>query len=454
LLMWSPVAIAMDPWKTMPDVMRSGVALPGDAVSAPCPVQKDFAQLLMLAEAVDLALCNNPQIQAAWADIKIQAAALGEARASYLPTLAASLGRVNEQTDYSNSNVAPSEIQSNTTAVTLSWRLFDFGTRTANRRAAENTLVAALASHNSALQKVLTSVVQAYFEAITTRAVLSNKTQNEQIAQSTLESARRHEAKGATAQSETLQATTALAKVTLEKNRAQGAHLKALSVLMYSLGVPNGTYPVLPEELNEKVSEEDRDLTSWLSETEKNHPAIVAVRAQLDAAKERVIAAQSDGLPTVDFSGNYYQNGRPGQSLAPSTSGTTLSVSLTIPIFDGFSRNYKTRGAQAQVERKEAELADTEQGILRDVVNTYADNISAIQNMEASAALLTAAKNALAISRRKYNEGAADILEMLNTQSALADAQQERVRCLSERRSARFRLLASAGRMSRSVVEK
>jgi outer membrane protein len=45
-----------------------------------------------------------------------------------------------------------------------------------------------------------------------------------------------------------------------------------------------------------------------------------------------------------------------------------------------------------------------------------------------------------------------DILEFLSTQSALSDAQQERIRSLAEWRSARLRLLAAAGMLGRIAL--
>ena len=70
-------AFDFDPLLATPEVAVTGVALPGDAAPVTCPALKDFATPLALGEAVDLALCNNPQIQSDWANIKIQAAALG-----------------------------------------------------------------------------------------------------------------------------------------------------------------------------------------------------------------------------------------------------------------------------------------------------------------------------------------------------------------------------------------
>lgn len=56
-------------------------------------------------------------------------------------------------------------------------------------------------------------------------------------------------------------------------------------------------------------------------------------------------------------------------------------------------------------------------------------------------------QDALDNVRRKYDRGIVDILDMFSVQMALADAEQERVRSLSEWRSARLRLLANAGTM-------
>src|SRR5450631_924637 len=72
---------AFDPLFTMPAVVETGKPLPGDAEPVRCPVRKDFSQPLGLGDAVDVGLCNNPQIKESWANIKIQAGAVGEARA-------------------------------------------------------------------------------------------------------------------------------------------------------------------------------------------------------------------------------------------------------------------------------------------------------------------------------------------------------------------------------------
>jgi outer membrane protein len=452
---WITDAWAFDPLFTVPDVIETGKLLPGDTNILTCSSRKDFSVPLTLGEAVDLGLCNNPQIKEAWAKIKIQAGAVGEARAAYLPAINGSVSYFNDKTNYPGSAISGSTVNSSTIYGTMTWRILDFGGRGANRQAANNLLTSALLNHDYTIQKNLSALISAYFDALTTKAVWKAKTQNEEIAQGTLEVAKRREAKGTISRSDTLQAATALAKASLEKNRAKGAYHKAVSVLVYSIGVPSQTQVLLPDDLGEMTGQEITDLGALMADVQKNHPAIKASRALLAAAWHQVTVARSEGLPSLDFSTNYFQNGRPGQSLTPSkTEEVMAGVTLNVPLFDGFSRIYKIREAKAQVEQKEAELQDVEYQTLMDLIKTHADASSALQNLQAADALLSAAIDSLAVLQRKYEKGAADILEMLNTQSALADAQMEHIRCQSDWNSARLRLLASTGKLGRAAVGK
>ncbi len=450
---FDPAAPFDDPLQTLPDRIETGVALPGDNKPAPCPAYKDFSIPLALTEAVDLALCNNSQIKMAWAAIKIQAGTVGEARAAYLPTLSGTVNRMKTDTNYPGSNFPSTSTNGQGIYGTLSWRLFDFGGREANRESANSLLIAAIATHDATLQKTLSGVVQAYFDAHTAKAALQAKKQDESIAENTLEIAKRREVLGAVPHADILQATTALAKASLDKNRAIGGYLRAISVLVYSLGVPVRTSVILPDDLSDKEPLESRSLEDWIEIAGKTNPAILAARAQWEASKQKIISTRSDGLPTVDFSANYYQNGYPGQGLSPTkTEQEIVGVGISFPLFDGFSRTYKIRGAEAQAEQNEARLKDTEENILMELVKAHADATASLLNLQASEKLLKAAQESLLSAQRRYERGAADIPEILQTQTALADAQQERIRTLAEWRSARLRLLASVGIMGRSTV--
>lgn len=130
---------------------------------------------------------------------------------------------------------------------------------------------------------------------------------------------------------------------------------------------------------------------------------------------------------------------------ATQTKETTSSLALNIPLFDGFARTYKVRGAQASIEIRQAELEDTQRQILSEVAKSYADALASVHTLEAAHTLHETASISLNNMQRKYDLGLADIMEILNVQAALIDAKQEEIRAQAEWRSARLRLLANAG---------
>ena len=429
----------------------------GELDAAPCPSAYEEGVPLTLPAAVDLALCHNAQVHGAWAGIRLQAAGVGEARAAFLPTLNAGVSRVHDRTAYPGASTPSGSLNSNTGSLNLSWRLFDFGGRAAGQRSAQALLDAALANRDAVLQKTLAATVSAYFDAQTARADVRMREQYQVLANETVLATQRRAQRGLGSHSDTLQATSALAKAALGASRADGEFQKARAVLVYTLGLPAEAGVVLDDDAAEPAAGlrdglQD-ELHTWLALAQARHPAIVAAQAQLAAARERVAVSESEGRPSIDLTANIYQNGRPNQGLsAASTRETLVGISLNIPLFDGFARHYKVRGALAQAGQREAEAQDVKQQTLMELVKTHAEASTALANLAASQAWLDAARDAQASVQRKFGLGAADILEMLNTQSALLEAQQERIRCQAEWRSARLRLLASAGVLGREAI--
>lgn len=426
---------------------------PGRLDAAPCPSAYEAGVPLTLPAAVDLALCHNAQVHGAWAGIRLQAAGVGEARAAFLPTLNAGVSRVHDRTAYPGASTPSGSLNSNTGSLNLSWRLFDFGGRAAGQRSAQALLDAALANRDAVLQKTLAATVSAYFDAQTARANVRMREEYRALANETVLATQRRAQRGLGSHSDTLQATSALAKAALGASRADGEFQKARAVLVYTLGLPAEAGVILDDDADAPLAGLSEDLHTWLALAQARHPAIVAAQAQLAAARERVAVSESEGRPSIDLTANIYQNGRPNQGLsAASTRETLVGISLNIPLFDGFARHYKVRGALAQAGQREAEAQDVKQQTLMELVKTHAEASTALANLAASQAWLDAARDAQASVQRKFGLGAADILEMLNTQSALLEAQQERIRCQAEWRSARLRLLASAGVLGREAI--
>jgi len=442
-----------DPLWTKPPILMQGPSLP-DGNPIDCAAQVDLTQTVGLVEVIDLTLCNNSTIKQAWVDIKIKASAVGEARGAYLPAANLTYSpRQQTRVNYPNSLYDVNTVTNGKMAyANATWRLFDFGGRAANRATANYLLESALSSHDASLQKAMAETIRSYFEVLTAKATVQAKTQLADFAKTSWEATLRRENLGSLAKSDTLQAKTAWDKAQLAKSRADGDYRKAAATLVFAMGLPTHAKLLLQE--SEKYHNEQalNDLNVWLREAEEDHPAIKAAKAQWAAAKEKITAARAAGLPTLDFMINFYQNGYPNQGVqAASSNTTTVGVTFNIPIFEGFITTYKIRGQQAQAEYAHAELQTVIKQILAEIVKSHADAVSSFANLESSQQLLESATAAAASSANRYEKGASDILELLNAQSAMAEAHQERIRCIAEYRSARLRLLANSGVLGRDL---
>ncbi len=443
--------ILKDPLGLQPDRLKTGAMLP-DGSLIPCQSSVDPSQPLELGSAIDVALCNNPQIRSAWAAIKVQSGVLGEARAAYLPSVKASVSRLaNWSNSSSLSGPNDSFQKGNQLYGTLTWRLLDFGGRSANNKVASQLLVAALAAHEASLQKTMTEVIQAYFDAMTAQSSFISRKKVVELTERILAATKRREDRGVVPLSDTLQALTALAKARLNEARAQGDFNKSLSLLVQVMGLTPGTPVRLPQTLELYRVDDVKDLNSLLRQAEENHPAIRFARAKLAADKAKITVARSEGMPSLDATASLSRNGYPNQGLSSiNQSVTTAGVTLSLPIFEGFGRTYKIWGAQAQAEQSEAQLQETTSQALTGVVKAHADALTSLGTLKATELLMMAATFSIQSSLRRYDRNAADILEVLNSQSALADAEQERIRAVAEWRSARLRLLAESGILGRA----
>ena len=299
----------------------------------------------------------------------------------------------------------------------------------------------------------MTSTIQAYFDVVTGKAMYDARRQMANAAENSLNATKRREMKGVAALNDSLQASTALAKARLNESRAGGDYHKALGVLKQSMGIPANTQIFLTNQTEFHPSADIKDLNAWLVEAEERHPAIKQAKARLNSDRAKITAVRSEGLPTLDATSYISQNGYPNQGLSyVNQTVNSAGITINFPIFEGFGRAYKVRSAQAQAELSEAQLQETTNQILTDIIKAHADAITALGTVKASELLLSSAKEAAQSSRRRYEKGAADILELLNTESALSDAQQERIRAIAEYTSARLRLLADAGVLGRSTV--
>jgi len=408
---------------------------------------------LTLLAALDLGLCHNPQVRGTWSEIRLQASALGQARAAYLPSVNAAVTRQRGTTTYTDS---PDITAHNTSGyINMNWRLLDFGARSAALESAGYQLAASLYSQNATLQQAVIDIVQAYYDAQTANSAWRARQQMTQLAQQILLSAERRVQRGAGSRNDVYQATSSLARARLEESRSQGDYLKAMAALTYLLGLPVNTPFVLASTMEQDLiviadpharGQErvfvERALQDWLDQATQHHPAIAAARAQWLAAEANVTAVRAQGLPTLDFTANYYRNGRPTDAVSNlRSSERNLAITINIPLFSGFDRTYQVRGAQAKAEYQRAQMEMTEQKTLMELVRAHADAQSSWHNLAAADGLYAAAQQAIESAKHQFEKGAADITQLIQAQNSLVEASLQRIETQAQWQSSRLTLV-------------
>ncbi|MGS0742862.1 TolC family protein [Glaciimonas sp. GG7] len=422
-----------------------------------CQLSAALTAPLSLLDAVERALCRNPQTRLSWANIKAQAAAVGVAQAAYLPNLSAggSLARVMKQTDIPGFPQFDSYLntRSSDKNINLSWVLYDFGLRAANLESARQLLNAANATQDDALQTVFLHTVQAFYAAQAAQALLVAMVDAEQAAQHSFTVAQAKHVAGAGALADQLQAQTAYAQATLKRVQADGDLHSALGALAILMGLqPNTPLPLAA--LAETATDTDAPLfqqaiESLIAEAIQTHPKILAAKAQLKAAQAKIVAARAEGRPTLALVGNTDRSDTPISQVSSrqTVSSRSIGIQINIPLTDGLSTSYKVRSAEAQAESREADLADIEQKVTLEVWNSDQALRTETENMTAIKVLVQSARESFDVAQGRYKAGVGNILELLKAQTDLSSAEQQRIITLTHWQTARLRLAASLARL-------
>jgi len=442
-----------DPWGT-----RSEVAASPSRYAQPSPGQGCDAAVdrnaLDLVAAVTLALCNNPQTHAAWASALGQAALVGEARAAYLPTLSVDAGYDRAQTTGrgTQSTAASSGwVDTGTVAGSISFLLYDFGARAANLRAARELLVAANATQDRTVQTVFNSAVQAYYQVRAAQASLDAARASERSSLESLQAAQTRHQFGVATPADVLQARTAYSQTTLVRVRVEGLLRQARGTLSAVLGLDaNVPLQLLPlKELPPRAAIEER-VEDLISEARKRRPDLAAVEAQHRAGQADVELARASGRPSLSAgvtTNHLMPDGYPSSTIS------TLGVTLTWPAFNGFSTTYRVANAKAQAEVLGAERDQLSLQVAYDVWSAYQGLVTAAQSVQSASDLLASATESEQVALGRYKAGAGSVLDLLTAQSSLATARQAWVSSLYDWSTSRVALALAMGALDADTLK-
>lgn len=409
-----------------------GLLLGSGAVGA-AETRAQFSQPLTLVQLTDLALSNNPSTKLAWASIRGSEAGLELARSGYWPQLAANYG-YSRQRQVFNGNPLPAETNSGP-GISLSYLLWDFGTRSGTADAAKFALTAAHLSADQTIQDLILSVEQDYYQVLELQALVEADQETVKDSNALLDAAKQRRASGLATIGDVYQAEAALATAALALQQAQGQLAVARGQLAVTVGYSADTFlPLAPWAEKLTVQLPSQSVQELLAQARNSRPEILASKAQQQAAVSTLEAAQGRGWPTLGLDVTAARTHTliaaqsatvPGVSNAASSYNASLTLSF--PLFTGFANQAANRQAQAAADTAQASTDQLLQTVELEVWQAYQNLATAASSIDTTETGLKSAQEAADVTNARYKGGLGSILDVLNAQATLANARVQQV---------------------------
>jgi outer membrane protein TolC len=162
----------------------------------------------------------------------------------------------------------------------------------------------------------------------------------------------------------------------------------------------------------------------------RERPDLAAQRAQVEQARARVSVARSQALPTLSVGGTGSQTyfvQHPATVTPPAGNSYNATLTLSIPLFSGWSQIYNVKAASAAAEAAARRAQGFEQQVVYQVFNAYYGLRTSTQQVRTSRDLLASATESEQVALGRYKAGAGSLLDLLTAQAALAAARAQAI---------------------------
>ena len=173
------------------------------------------------------------------------------------------------------------------------------------------------------------------------------------------------------------------------------------------------------------------DIVSWGKKAEDHNMQLAATKIAVDIAKKDIEIARAGHYPTLGMRGTYNSNDTEGQSsdaaIGQSTdrvNATTLSLQLSIPIYQGGSNVANTEQARHNFVAASEERERIYRSVVRDVRSNYFDVTSGIARIKALRQAVVSAQSALKATEAGFEVGTRTIVDVLDSTRNLYDAKR------------------------------
>ena len=395
-----------------------------------------------LREALQQAYVANPTLSGARAQQRAldENAAIQRSRA--LPGLDASASYTENLERSSNAFVSPA--RQLTAGLTLSVPLYQGGAVRNGIRGADARIAAGQADLRDTEASLFSQVVAAYMDVIRDEAIVGLQRANLDVLGVNLEATRDRFQVGDLTRTDVAQSQARLALAKSQYETAQSNLINSREQYIRLVGAPADQLeppPPLPNLPSSPVAA----VTTALD----NNPALVAAQRQRDAARFDVNVARAGRLPRLSAVGTAsylnYLNSLSGRGFSQTSRGAGAGLQATIPLFQGGLPAAQVRQSQARESQAIEAVTAVERNVVAQTRASYASYQASNEVIVSSQAAVDANTLSLEGVRAENGVGNRTILDILNAEQELLNAQVQLVSARRNSYVSGFSLLAAMG---------
>ncbi|HET9707600.1 MAG TPA: TolC family protein [Gemmatimonadales bacterium] len=400
-----------------------------------------------LDEAVRRAIDAQPAMIQARGAQRNAGASQRSAFGAFLPSLTLSGGSAhasgNRFNSATNQIVSGPSSTSYTGGLSANLIIFDGFARIASSNAASASAAAADAGYVNERFQVTLATKQAFYATLSTADLLTVAQANTRQAQQQFDIAVQKLRAGSATRSDSLRSVVALGNAHIAELEAQAALATAQAALGRQIGVdrpvravPDSTLAPMP------------DTAALQQQAVSQAPAVAQADAQLHAAQSQVTVARSQYFPTFSagYSNGYTGFDAPWTSTSSYVNNWSLRFSVSLPIFNGFTREQQLVSASVGRDVAVAVASDTRRFVSQQLVTQVAALQTAYLQIGISTTNVDAATEDLRVQQERYRVGASTILDLLTSEASLTLARTNLVVARFNYNIARATLEALVGR--------
>ena len=413
------------------------------AVAVTCGVSSISVNAQTIEEALSNAYLTNPGLRAARAELRATDESVNQAISNWRPNVEFSTSAGFNRVDSASGFFGSRGLQKPKSGeISVAQSLYRGGQTIAETEQREFEIQAQRAELTSVEQGVLLNAATAYMNVVRDQAVVELQINNEKVLLRQLEATTDRFSVGEVTRTDVSQAEARLARAKADRIQAEGDLENSRTVFERVIGIPPADLksPNLKYELPEA-------LETAISEASKKSPNVVSALFVEKAARKNVRKVTGELLPEVSLEGTLRKSA--DQSSAGSTNESAqILATLTIPLYQQGAVSSRVREAKQRAAQRRLEYLDEQRAAIETSRSAWEDLQTARARIEAFKIEIESSEIALEGVRQEANVGSRTVLDVLDAEQELLDAQVNLVRAERDEFVAATELAAAVGTLT------